>query len=270
MYMGCFLRIVLAASLVAACTGTTDGRHESAPPILVSAAASLSEVISNVGRAFERETGIRVLLNVAGSQVLAAQIIEGAPFDVFVSADERQMARTIDAGLIDIGQTFELLSNQLVVVVPSDRLGTVTHPDDLTDALIRRVALGDPEAVPAGVYAREYLKEVGVWDSVSGKIVPTRNVRAALRAVELGAVEAAVVYRTDVATSLHVQVAFEVPLESGPRIVYPIGVSTDPQNREGAARFKDFLQSPEARRLFEASGFVSLLGLDTSRSHFPE
>lgn len=260
----------MAASLVVACTGTPDEQDELPPPLLVSAAASLSEVIGIVAHAFERETGTRVLLNVAGSQILATQIIEGAPVDVFVSADVRQMARTIDAGLIDIDQTVELLSNQLVVVVPSDRPGTVTHPDDLTDALIRRVALGDPEAVPAGVYAREYLKNVGVWGAVAGKIVPTRNVRAALRAVELGAAEAAVVYRTDVATSLGVVVAFEVPLEGGPRIVYPAGVSTDPPNREGAARFQDFLQSPEARRLFEASGFVSLLGPDTSSNPLPE
>ncbi len=261
--MGRYARLgfvcVLAGSAVAACGGAPDRHRESLPPtLLVSAAASLSEAIGPVARAFERETGTQVLLNVAGSQILATQIIEGAPVDVFVSADTRQMTRVIDAGQIDVSQWVELLSNQLVVVVPSDRPETVTGPDDLTDPAIRRVAVGDPEAVPAGVYAREYLKSVGVWDAVATKIVPTRNVRAALRAVESGTAEAGVVYRTDVLTSSGVLVAFEVPLDRGPRIVYPAAVSADPPNPDGAARFLDFLQRPEARRLFEASGFVSV------------
>ena len=266
-----FLRLSVATSLAVACAGVPSGRDESQPPtLLVSAASSLSVVIGTVAHAFEQETGIRVVFNVAGSQILATQIIEGAPVDVFVSADVRQMARAIDAGLIDIDRMVDLLSNQLVVVVPSDRPGTVTRPGDLTDVLIRRIAIGDPEAVPAGVYAREYLEDVGVWNAVVGKIVPTRNVRAALRAVESGTAEAAVVYRTDMVMSTGAIIAFEVPLESGPRIVYPAAVLAAPPNLSGAVRFLGFLQSPKALRLFEASRFVSLLRPVTTSSPLPE
>ena len=128
------------------------------PALLVSAAASLSEAIDAVADGFEAEHGLRILLNVGGSQMLASQIIEGAPADVFISADVLQMERAAGAGRIDPARRIDLLSNQLVIVVPSDRAGTVTRPRDLANASIERIAVGDPEAVPAGVYAHRYLE----------------------------------------------------------------------------------------------------------------
>lgn len=238
-------------------SGARAGDTEGAA-ILVSAAASLSEVMEAIAARFEAESGTRVLLNVAGSQMLAAQIIAGAPVDLFVSADIRQMDRTITAGRVDAGTRVNLLSNQLVVVVPSDRQGLPAGPEDLADSSIRRIALGDPEAVPAGVYARDYLRTAGVWESVAGKVVPAGNVRAALRAVEVGTADAGVVYRTDAATSEAAVVAFAAPLDGGPSIVYPAALAVDPPNPEGAARFLDYLGTPAAGRRFEAAGFISL------------
>ena len=226
--------------------------------ILVSAAASLSEVMEAIATQFEAESDVRVLLNVAGSQMLAAQIIEGAPVDLFVSADVRQMDRTIEAGRVDGATRVDLLSNQLVVVVPSDRPGRLAGPEDLADPSIRRIVLGDPEAVPAGVYARTYFRTAGVWESVARKVVPASNVRAALRAVEAGTVDAGVVYRTDARTSEAAVVAFTAPLDSGPSIVYPAAVAVDPPNPEGAARFLAYLGGRAAGRRFEAAGFISL------------
>ena len=200
-------------ALVAACgdgaNRAGDGRadafgtaaDEAAAPILVSAAASLSEAMGAVAAEYEADTGTPVRLNVAGSQMLASQIIEGAPVDLFVSADALQMDRAAAAGRVDAATRVDLLSNQLVVAVPDDRAGTVTAPGDLAGPAIERLALGDPEAVPAGVYARDWLVGVGVWDDVAPKVAPASSVRAALRAVESGAADAGIVYRTDMQTS---------------------------------------------------------------------
>ena len=229
--------------------------------ILVSAAASLSEALEAIAAPFETEAGTRVLLNVAGSQMLAAQIIEGAPVDVFISADVLQMQRAIDAGRIDAATRVDLLSNQLVVVVPSDRQGRVAAPEDLADPSIRRIALGDPEAVPAGVYARSYLRSAGIWESVAGKVVPASNVRAALRAVEAGTVDAGVVYRTDVRTSVvgdrrvcracRERAADRLPGRDRRGRAEPRG---------GQPAFSTTSAAGSALQWFEEAGFISLTG----------
>ena len=256
--------------LLAVCCGGASGSGEersgatgaaatdAASPILVSAAASLSEAMAAVAAQYEAETGTPVRLNVAGSQMLVSQIIEGAPVDLFVSADALQMERAAAAGRIDAATRVDLLSNQLVVAVPSDRTGSVATPEDLSSASVARVALGDPEAVPAGVYAREWLRAAGIWDHVASKVVPTSSVRAALRAVESGAADAGVVYRTDMQTSTGATVAFEVAIADGPAITYPAAITSDAPNRDGAARLLDYLRTPAAHRLFEAAGFVAL------------
>ena len=119
--------------------------------------------------------------------------------------------------------------------------------------------MGDPEAVPGGVYAQEYLEQEGLWDVLESKVVPTRNVRAALRAVEAGTVDAGVVYRTDARQSVDAVIAFDVPVGRGPRIIYPAAVSTEPPNPESAVQFFRFLQTSNAQQIFEAYGFISLL-----------
>ena len=255
-FLGC------AVAVTVGCRGES-GRAARAdeggrPTLLVSAAASLSEAIAQVAERYEHEHGVRIRLNVAGSQMLAAQIIEGAPVDVFISADVPQMDRAAAAGRIDTARRVDLLSNQLVVVVPSDRAGTVAAPRDLAGASVARIALGDPEAVPAGVYARRYLESERLWDSLAPRIVPAGSVRSALRAVEAGTVDAGIVYRTDAASSGSTQVAFAVPPEAGPAIVYPAAVVRDAPDPVRAARFLDYLQSGAARRGFEAAGFIAL------------
>ena len=145
-----------------------------------------------------------------------------------------------------------------MIVVPSDRAGTVTGPRDLANVSIARIALGDPEAVPAGVYARRYLESEGLWERLSSRIVPASSVRAALRAVEAGTVDAGIVYRTDVAGSTGAVVAFAVPPGTGPAIVYPAAVIRDAPNPAAAAHFLAHLRSDAARRRFEGAGFIAL------------
>ena len=222
--------------------------------VLVSAASSLAEVMTTLSRVYERSAGVRVVVNTGASNTLTRQISAGAAVDLFISADESQM----DAVRADIvaGSRVNLLSNQLVVAVPADRPRTLRSVRELLDPSIRRVAIGDPAAVPAGVYAKAYLEKLGVWAALSKKVVPSASVRVALAAVENGAADAAVVYRTDLKTTRRATLALAVPLADGPRIVYPAAVIDSGRNREAATRFLAWLQGTEAGRVFDAAGFI--------------
>lgn len=227
--------------------------------IVVSAAVSLSEAMGEVARAFERETRIRVTLNLGPSSTLARQIREGAHVDLFISADEDQMDAVQRAGRIVSGSRTPLLSNQLVVVAPADRVVHLRSARDLLKPEFRRIATGDPAAIPVGVYAKRYLESQGLWSDVARKLVPTDGVRAALAAVEQGHADLAIVYRTDAATARRASIVFVVPRDQGPRIVYPAAVLTTGRNREGAMRFLVFLKGAAARTMFERAGFDVLL-----------
>ena len=222
--------------------------------VLVSAAVSLTEVLQTVARAYER--GERIVLNLAGSNTLARQIAEGAPVDLFISADAAQMDRVEQAGRILAGSRVDLLSNQLVMVVPDDRARLFRSPRDLLDTEIGRIAVGDPAAVPAGVYAKQYLEAQGLWPQLRAKIVPTMSVRGTLSAVEAGNADAGIVYRTDAAIATRAVVALAVPVEDGPSIDYPAAVMVDAPNQAGARRFLAHLQGPDAAAAFERAGFI--------------
>jgi molybdate transport system substrate-binding protein len=239
---------------VALTAGAHAGTHAGQMPIVVSAAASLTDVFQELARVYERRSGARVTLNFGPSNTLARQIAAGARVDLFVSADERQMDAL--AAYIDPSSRTPIVSNQLAIAVPDDRPRRFSSARDLTHPSVRRVALGDPTAVPAGVYAKAYLEKLGVWNGIASKVVPAGSVRLALAAVENGAADAAIVYKTDVATARRVREAFVVPAAEGPRIVYPAAVVRGAHNPGGARRFLEFLTSREAAALFERAGFL--------------
>ncbi len=187
--------------------------------VVVFAAASLADALREIGSAFEARTGHRVVLSVGGSNDLARQIRAGAPAEVFVSASAERMDEVERAGLVRAADRVDLLSNRLVVIVPVVASAVPATAEDL--ASVRRLALGDPQAVPAGIYARQWLEKRGLWGRVRARVVPTLDVRAALAAVESGNADAGIVYRTDAAISRRVRVALEVPAGEAPRIVYP-------------------------------------------------
>lgn len=244
-------RCLLALAVVWACEPAAQRPGE----IVVSAAVSLSEGLADVARAFERETQIHVAPNLGTSSTLARQIREGAGVDVFISADEDQMDAVQRAGRIAPGSRVPLLSNQLVIVAQADRAVTLRSARDLMKPEFRRIATGDPAAVPVGVYAKRYLESQGLWTDVARKLVPTDGVRAALAAVEQGHADLAIVYRTDAAIARRASIVFVVPRDQGSRIVYPAAVVTTGRNREGAMRFLTFLKGAAARAIFERAGF---------------
>jgi molybdate transport system substrate-binding protein len=185
--------------------------------------------------------------------VLARQIAAGAPVDLFISADEAQMDVAQAAGAIDKGTRVDVIANRLAIV---SRPGMVlTDARSLTPPAVRRIAIGDPTAVPAGVYARRYLEAVGLWQTLEPKLVPVGNVRAALVAVENGSVDAAFVYESDVATSRSVVPGSVVTGPLAPRIVYPAAVVSNARQPAEARRFLAFLQSAEAVRVLHAWKF---------------
>jgi molybdate transport system substrate-binding protein len=238
------------AALAAAAASSPAGE------ITVSAAASLTDVLQQVARMYEQRTGVRVVLNFGASNTLARQIKAGARVDVFISADEAQMD-AVSAQTVP-GSRRDVLSNQLAIAVPDDRPHAFASARDLTAPAIRRIAIGDPAAVPAGVYARTYLEHLGIWGAVAARMVPVGSVRLALAAVETGAADAAIVYRTDIGTARHAREAFVVPLEAGPRIRYPAAAVRGGSNPDGAQRFLTFLDGPEAAAIFTRAGFLPL------------
>lgn len=227
-------------------------------PITVSAAVSLTDALSAIATEYANAGRGGVRFNFGASNVLARQIVQGAPVDAFISADEAQMDVVAKAGLIQDGSLIHLLGNQLAVVVPNDRPRTFTSIAQIADPALRRIALGDPAAVPAGIYARQYLEKEGLWAAVAARIVPTATVRGALAAVESGAADAAIVYRTDARGALRATVAWVVPADRGPRIVYPAAIVRGSKNAAEAARFLDFLRGAIAERTFIRFGFTRL------------
>jgi molybdate transport system substrate-binding protein len=223
--------------------------------VVVSAAVSLSDVLQQLAPVYQALTGDRLVLNLGPSNTLARQINFGARVDLFISADEAQM----DAAAPELvpGSRVDLLSNQLAIAVPDDRPRTFASARDLADPAIKRIAIGDPAAVPAGVYARQYLQKIGIWPALEMKLIPSGSVRLALAAVENGAADAAIVYRTDIATAAHAREAFLVPAAEGPRIVYPAAIVRTGMSREGAARLLAFLRGPDAMAVFTRAGFLA-------------
>jgi molybdate transport system substrate-binding protein len=237
---------------------TLHGALLRAAELNVYAAASLSDVLRQIATNYEKTSGDHLVFNFGASSVLARQIIEGAPADVFFSADEAKMDDLQSKGLILAGTRKSRLSNQLVIVVARDAPAAVHSPADLAGPAVKRIALADPQTVPAGIYSRQYLEKLNLWSAVQPKVISTDNVRAALAAVESGNVEAGMVYKTDAAISRKVQVVFEVPAGDGPKISYPMAVVKDSPQPQAARQFLDYLDSDAAGRVFETNGFILL------------
>ena len=226
-----------------------------AAEVRVFAAASLTDALQEVARVHVSMTADKVLFNFGASSILARQIEAGAPADLFLSADEEKMDRLARRGRIDARTRVSVLSNALVVVVPARGGTNITDPRQLAQPMIRSVALAEPSSVPAGIYARQWLERLGLWNALAPKVVSTENVRGALAAVVAGNVDAAVVYRTDARISKHVRVAYAVPRDAAPRISYPFAVVADAENAQAARRFLAFLRSKPALDIFARHGF---------------
>ena len=203
-----------------------------AAEVRVFAAASLTDVLRDIAARYERTSPDRIVFNFAASSVLERQIEEGAPADIFVSADEEKMDRLDRQHLIVSRKS--VLSNTLVIAGERDLLRS------------KSIALAEPSSVPAGIYARKWLMKRGLWDRVKSKVIPTENVRAALAAVRAGNADSAIVYKTDAPDGF--------AITDGPPISYPFALT--PDAGEPAKRFFAYLTSRAALEIFRRYGFL--------------
>jgi molybdate transport system substrate-binding protein len=229
-----------------------------ADEILVSAAASLTDILKEIGNGYQSKSKHTVKFNFGPSSGLARQIEEGAPADLFFSADLRQMDNLDKNGRLEPGMRKNLLSNQLVIIVPADSKFAISSPRDLLKREIKRIAIAEPGTVPVGVYSSKYLADEGLWDPVKAKVVPVQDVRATLAAVESGNVEAGFVYKTDAAISRKVKIVYEVPIDKGPKITYPVAIVKESKRKDAARDFLNYLQTSSSKELFKKYGFVVL------------
>jgi molybdate transport system substrate-binding protein len=231
-----------------------------AQELLVFGAASLREALDAVIEAYQAQGGGEVRTSYASSSTLARQIEQGAPADIYISANPQWMDYLEEHDLVREGSRADLLGNGLVLVAPQDSgIALEIAPGfDLLGALDGGLlAMGDPDHVPAGIYGQAALASLGVWDGVAAQVARADNVRAALALVSRGETPLGVVYRSDAVADRSVKVIDDFPQDSYPPIVYPVAIMADSKNPEAAALLA-MLKSDTAAEIFERFGFTML------------
>jgi molybdate transport system substrate-binding protein len=226
-----------------------------ADDLTVSAAASLSNAFGDIAKSFEKEhPDTHVVLNFAASDVLLKQIEQGAPADVFASADEATMDRAASAGRIDAGSRRDFAANTLVLIVPGNAHATPAALGDLAAETYKRIAIGNPDSVPAGRYAKQALAEAKLWGALQARFVEAQNVRQALDYVARGEADAGFVYATDAASqAAKVKVTLTVPTTTP--VHYPAAAVGTCKQKPVACEFVQFLSNPQSRATLAKYGF---------------
>jgi molybdate transport system substrate-binding protein len=223
--------------------------------LFVSAAASLTNALKEVARQFETtHPGVKIVGNFAASGVLLQQMAKGAPVDVFAAADQKTMNQAQEKKLIVPETRKNFVSNHLVLIVPNDSRLAVSGLQDLTRPEVKRLAVGNPDTVPAGRYAQEALEKAGLWEKLSPKFILAESVRQVLDYVSRGEVDAGLVYATDAAIARGKVKVIQTVTGHAP-ILYPIAVTSSSANNALARDFLDFISSPAAQEIFKKYGF---------------
>ena len=247
----------LAAAIAMAPAGASaqDG-------MVIFAAASLKNALDEIATAWSKETGKPMpRISYAASSALAKQIEQGAPADMFISADTDWMDHVDRKDLIRKDTRFNLLGNKIVLIAPRDSKTTVAVKQgfDLAKALAGgKLAMANVDAVPAGKYGKAALEKLGAWDGVKGNVAQAENVRAALLLVARGEAPLGIVYATDAAAEPNVKIVGDFPADSHPPIIYPAALAREPKSPDAKA-FLDVLKSSKARPAFEKQGFTVLV-----------
>ena len=245
------LRVIAAAFLLASAV-TADAQD-----LTVFAAASLKEALDEAAQQFRRADGRKTVVSYAASPALAKQIENGAPADIFISADRDWMDYVEQRTLIKPGTRANLLRNRLVLIAPADsKVQLEIKPGFPLEKLLGdgKLSMADPDSVPAGKYGKAALEKLGVWSSVERKVVRADNVRTALIFVARGEAPLGIVYQTDAYAEKKVRIVARFPQDTYPAIIYPIAVVASSRNA-AAPVFVNYLKSGEARAIFEKYGF---------------
>jgi len=223
--------------------------------LVIFGAMSLTDALTEVSQRFGAARNVKVYCNFAGSSTLQRQIEKGAPADVFISASPKQIDALQQIGFLYEESRRKILNNRLVLVAPVNSSLSMADVGILAQNSIRRIAIGEPNSVPAGIYGREALAQLGVWDVVQPKLIPTADVRSTLAYVESGEVDVGVVYRTDAEISKKVEIIYEFPDSSHTPIVYPAAVLRNTGHKVLAQAFLEYLQTAEVTAIFAKYGF---------------
>jgi molybdate transport system substrate-binding protein len=248
--------VLCFSSLLAACTAS-----ESAPPrnvtLLVSAASSMRQALEEIGKRYEQTHGVTLQYQFGSSGSLQKQIEQGAPVDLFISADTKQMDALEQQGLIDPATRTNIVRNELVLLVPKSNPSGITRLEDLNKA--RLIAIGDPRTVPVGTYAQAWLKWAGIWgDLQPSQFSLGKDAGQVLAYVEQEAVDAAIVYRSDARRAKGVKEVATAPEELNRMILYPAAVIKTSPFRQEARAFLEYLLSGEAQKVFSSVGFIAV------------
>jgi molybdate transport system substrate-binding protein len=255
----CTLLVAIAILLTAAgCSGQSYGASSGPKTeLLLSAAASLTDSLNELKTIYEKEhPGITLTFNFGASGALQQQIEQGAPADLFFSAGKKQMSALVDKKLIDAGKQKNILTNELVAIMAKDAKTQISKIEDLLLPQVKKVALGEPDIVPAGSYAKEALVYAKQFDALQPKIVYGKDVRQVLTYVETGNTDIGFVYKTDALTSQKVKVAFALNPQSYTPVQYPLGIVTATKHKQEAEALYAFVQTKKAQDLFIKHGFT--------------
>lgn len=238
-------------------TSTSNVTPAEKVDLTVSAAASMTDALNEIAKTYEQANpNIELSFNFGASGALQKQIEQGAPADLFLSAATKNMKPLVEQNLIEEGKEKTFLKNELVAVVPADAKTSVASIGDLSQADVKKIAIGIPESVPAGNYAKEALTNSKLWEPLQSRLVQAKDVRQVLQYVETGNADAGFVYKTDALTSSKVKIAFTVDQASYSVVEYPIGIVKATKHAKEAEDFYNYLQSQSALDVFTKYGFT--------------
>ncbi|WHX98890.1 molybdate ABC transporter substrate-binding protein [Neobacillus sp. DY30] len=249
---------ILLLIVLSACSPNESQQTETVE-LTISAAASLNEALMEIKEQFENENPqIKLLYNSGASGALKQQILQGAPVDLFLSAAQDQFTELIQEGIIEKKSQVDLLGNQLVLITNKENPSSINQFSDLKRIQINKLAIGIPQSVPAGKYAKQTLENLGLWENLEPFVIQTKDVRQALTYVETGNVDAGIVYMTDAQVSDKVKVVAVAGDLTHDAIIYPAGIINSSQKKEEAKLFLTYLQGKTAKTIFEKYGFIVL------------
>lgn len=266
-----FLNILITATLVLGLFGCGNAKVDEKKDvaankdtsnenlnITVSAAASLTESLTEIQKKYEEKTGAKLSITFDASGTLQKQIEQGAPTDLFISASKKNMDKLQEQKLIDDDTRKDLLRNKLVLIVSEENKDKVKELSDLKDMNVK-IAIGQPGSVPAGKYGKEAMEYYKVWDYLKGKIVYGKSVKQVGKYVESGEAAAGIVYNNDakVLKKSHIKQTFDE--KSHKPIVYPMAVVKNSKNKEGAKKFAEYIGTKESQDIFSKYGFDPII-----------
>lgn len=269
------LIVVLFGLLCLSVSFTIAAKKTNPDKVVVFAAASLTNAITDISAAYQKHTGVQIKKSFASSSVLAKQIQRGAPAGIYISADQRWMNHLNKQGLIQTSSRQTLLANRLALIVPVKLANNpiwqslqFNQTFKLSNAVQGRICTGQVDTVPIGVYAKQALTHLGWWSNTKSKLVGAQNVRTALAYVERGECQAGIVYQTDGMQSQKVKIVGLFPLQAHQPIHYPVALTK--HANAAAIAFKQFLLSEQACQIFQQHGFQCLSpSSQLSQNHAP-